>query len=458
MINLILCGGAGSRLWPVCRRLMPKHFYPLINGKSLFEKTVERNRDICDSVMLAVHKDQFFLAAEQLVGMEVEKSRGILEPVGRNTAPAIALACMMCDPEDVIFVSPSDHLISNMEEYRRAVNRACELAKEGFIVTVGIKPSFPETGFGYIEAEGEDVLSFREKPNLAMAQEYLSRDNYFWNSGQFCFKAGVLLKELKLHCPQIYEACHIAFQEYGKEDHFQPGPELMLNIPSMSIDYAVMEKSRKMKMVSTKMGWSDLGSFDSLYYQTYSLSKENAVVGDDNSILINSTKNLIMSNKRKVACVDVQDLIIVDSEDALLVAKRGSSQKVKEVVATLSLGNSTLLDAPVTVKRPWGCYSVLQDSSGYKVKRLEVLPGKRLSLQKHCKRQEHWTVVEGIARVTLNKEEITLSRNQSTYIPAGALHRLENGGQENLVVIETQVGSYLGEDDIIRIEDDWNRS
>lgn len=456
MKNLILCGGVGSRLWPLSRTLMPKQFYPLINGKSLFEDTVLRNMNVCGEYLLATNKDQYLLASDQLLSYGLKNSGGVIEPCGRNTAPAIALTCLGLEYDEIVLVTPSDHLISKKKEYVDALNRAKDLASENNLVTFGIKPNYPETGFGYIEASGENVVSFKEKPSVEVAKEYLSKGNYYWNSGMFCFKAGVFLDELKKHSPKVYSTCEEVYSRC-EGSMIEPTYETMMNIPSISIDYAVMEQSDKVKVVPSDIGWSDLGSFDSLYDEMYSHTKENAILGADDTILINSKNNLIMSDKRKIACVDVEDLLIVDSEDALLIAKRGSSQKVKEVVARLKEDHSSLLDSPVTVKRPWGCYTVLQDMSNYKVKRLDISVGKKISLQYHKKRQEHWTVVDGLARIQIDDDIVTLSRNETAYIPAGSKHRLENIGQEPLIIVETQLGTYFGEDDIIRIEDDWGR-
>lgn len=471
MKNLILCGGIGTRLWPLSRKLMPKQFYPLINGKSLFEDTVLRNLDVCDGYLLATNQDQYLLAVNQLLSHDLKESGGVIEPCGRNTAPAIALTCFGLTSDEVILVTPSDHLISNKTEYHKVLRQAEKLALEGNLVTFGIKPTFPETGFGYIEAAKDstsgsfNVISFKEKPVLSVAEDYLRSGNYYWNSGMFCFKAGVFLEELKKYSPNVYSTCKTVYEGCSNsriDNGCSPDYESMMNIPSISIDYAVMEKSEKVKVVPSDIGWSDLGSFDSVYDEMYNPVKENAVLCGNEPILINSTQNLIMSDgtlssNRKIVCVDVADLLIVDSEDALLVVKRGSSQKVKEVVSILQRENSSLLNTPVTVKRPWGNYTLLQDMPTFKVKRLEITPGKRLSLQYHHKRQEHWTIVEGIAKIQIGEEIKTYSRNDSIYISTGSKHRLENIGQIPLVIIETQIGTYFGEDDIIRVDDDWNR-
>jgi mannose-1-phosphate guanylyltransferase len=458
MINLILCGGVGSRLWPVSRKLMPKQFFPLFGNKSLFELTVKRNQAVADRFMVASNKEQSFLAFEQLAGMGFRLEEGLIEPVGRNTAPAIALVCFNLEPEELVLVTPSDHLVTKEESYSKAIARAKALAEDGKLVTFGIHPDFPETGFGYIEAQGETVLSFREKPNYKTAQEYIKSGNYFWNSGMFLFKAATFLEELKVHAPEVYATSRKAFDGATNQSPLEIKEEDMLNIPPISIDYAVMEHSKKVAVVPCEIGWSDLGSFDSVYDQTYNPEKENAILGSDEPILINSRKNLIMGHGRKIALVDVDNLLVVDSPDALLVAQRGSSQKVKEVVAELKEKHSDLLDAPQTVKRPWGKYTVLQDRTNFKVKRIDVNPGKRLSLQKHKHRKEHWTVVEGTARVRVGDEEKVLVSGQDIFIPLGAIHRLENAGSDKVRVIEVQTGDYFGEDDIVRLEDDWGRT
>lgn len=456
MKNLILCGGIGSRLWPLSRTLMPKQFYPLINGKSLFEDTALRNRAVCESFLLATNRSQYLLATDQLLVHDLKESGGVIEPCGRNTAPAIALACMGLNSDELVLVTPSDQLISNKKAYEAALKHAIKLASEGALVTFGIKPTFPETGFGYIEGNGEDVISFKEKPVLSVAKEYVESGNYYWNSGMFCFKAGVFLNELKKCSPEVYEACKVVYDSCNG-DLIEPSYDAMMNIPSISIDYAVMEKSSIVKVVPADIGWSDLGSFDSVYDEMYNPTKENAILCTEEPILIDSTENLIMSD-RKVACVEVNNLLIVDTEDALLVAKKGSSQKVKEVVNTLQKQESHLLETPITVKRPWGNYTVLQDEASFKVKKIIVNPGKKLSLQLHYKRQEHWTIIDGLARITINDVIADYTRNQAVYIPTGAKHRLENIGQIPLTIIETQIGTYFGEDDIKRFDDEWGRN
>ena len=329
----------------------------------------------------------------------------------------------------------------------KPLKKAKTLAQADNLVTFGITPQYPETGFGYIEADGEDVLSFKEKPDLTTAQSYLDAGNYYWNSGMFCFKAGVFLEELKKYSPDIYESSFTAYKNAKIDEMVRISHEDMLAIPEDSIDYAVMEKSDKVKVIPSDIAWSDLGSFESL---------DEEIDSSDNVISIDSNNNMILSPKQ-VATIDVDDLIIIDTADALLVSKKGSSQKVKEVVKSLKEENSELPNIHVTAHRPWGTYTILDESEGYKVKRIVVKPGKRLSLQKHHHRSEHWIVVSGTAVVTRGTEEYTVNANESTYIPMGEIHRLENVGKIPLVMIEAQVGEYVGEDDIVRIEDDFKR-
>lgn len=447
MTNVILCGGNGTRLWPLSRTLMPKQFVKLFEGESLFQKTVLRNQVFCDSQFIVSNVEQYFLAMDQMEEIKINSSQYLLEPIGRNTAPAIALACFALDTEEIVLVTPSDHLIKDKNAYFDAVQKAKTLAKKDNLVTFGITPQYPEIGFGYIEARGADVLSFKEKPDLMTAQLYLEAGNYYWNSGMFCFKAGIFLEELKKYSPEIYEASFLAYKNAKAEELIRISYEDMFSIPEDSIDYAVMEKSSKVKVVPANIEWSDLGSFESL---------DKEIDSSDNIISIDSSNNLILSSK-KVAAIDINDLIIIDTVDALLIAKKGSSQKVKEVVKKLKEENSELPNIHVTAHRPWGTYTILDELEGYKVKRIVVKPAKRLSLQKHHHRSEHWIVVSGTAVVTRGTEEYTVRANESTYIPMGEIHRLENVGKIDLVMIEAQVGEYVGEDDIIRIEDDFAR-
>ncbi|PHR58378.1 MAG: mannose-1-phosphate guanylyltransferase/mannose-6-phosphate isomerase [Arcobacter sp.] len=455
MTNIILCGGSGTRLWPISRTLMPKQFVKLFNNESLFQLTVKRNKDICDQQFIVSNAEQYFLAVDQLEESSLSQNKFLLEPVGRNTAPAIALACFALDKDEIVLVTPSDHLIKDETSYKHVLKRAKELAIDNYLVTFGIKPEYAETGYGYIEAQGENVAAFHEKPNATIAKKYVDAGNFYWNSGMFCFKAGIFLEELKKHSPEIYKASKVAFDNAAKNEIIRISHEDMAAIPEDSIDYAVMEKSTRVKVVSADISWSDLGSFDALDEEF--LKDEDGNTKNENLYAINSKNNFVYSKERTIALCDVDDLVVVDTSDALLISKKGSSQKVKEIVKQLKDNKSELPHLHKTAHRPWGTYTILDECKGYKVKRIMVKQGKRLSLQKHFHRSEHWIVVSGTAKVTKGENEYFVKANESTYIPIGEVHRLENVGKIPLVMIEAQVGEYLGEDDIVRLDDDYQR-
>jgi len=459
MTNIILCGGSGTRLWPLSRSLMPKQFIKLSleenkKEKSLFQLTVERNSKVCTSQFIVSNAQQYFLALDQLEELAKKENTYLLEPVGRNTAPAIALACMALDSQEIVLVTPSDHLIKDEDEYQKVILQAKEFASEDSLVTFGIKPTFAETGFGYIEANDFNVKAFHEKPDFETATKYVEAGNYYWNSGMFMFRAGVFLDELQIHSPELYNASIKAYKNASTDEIIRIKHEDMLNIPEDSIDYAVMEKSNKVKVVPSDINWSDVGSFDALYEELPKDADGNTL--NKNHISIDSKNNFIYGVERNIATVDIEDTIVVDTGDALLISKKGSSQKVKKVVAEVRK-NSELHNIHLTGHRPWGTYTVLEDSPGYKIKRIEVKPGKRLSLQKHYHRNEHWIVVSGTATVTIGEDTKVVRPNESTYIKMGEVHRLENKGKIPVVLIEAQVGEYTGEDDIVRIADDFKR-
>ena len=454
MTNVILCGGSGTRLWPISRTLMPKQFVKLFDEESLFQLTVKRNAKVCDSQFIVSNIDQYFLAVDQLEELGETENQYLLEPIGRNTAPAITLACMKLPKDEIVLVTPSDHLIKNEIAYKEILLQAENLATEDNVVTFGITPHYAETGFGYIEADGLNVKAFHEKPKQETAEDYLKAGNYYWNSGMFMFKAGVFLEELQQYSPEIYDACQKAIENAKDDGMIRIKHEEMLAIPEDSIDYAVMEKSKKVKVVPSDIEWSDLGSFDALYEELPKDTHGNTY--NENHICIESKNNLIYGKERKIATVDIVDMIIVDTGDALLISKKGSSQKVKQVVKEIRK-NSQMHNIHLTAHRPWGTYTVLEDTPGYKIKRIVVKPGKRLSLQKHYHRNEHWIVVSGTATVTVGNEIKLVRPNESTYIKMGEVHRLANDGKIPVVLIEAQVGEYTGEDDIIRIEDDFQR-
>ena len=414
------------------------------------------NSSVCKQQYIVSNADQYFLAKDQLETEKIFNAKFLLEPVGRNTAPAIALACLSLDKDDIVLVSPSDHVIRKQDAYRKVLARAEELASSGYLVTFGITPTTPETGYGYIEAEGEKVLRFVEKPDRATAEKYLLAGNFYWNSGIFCFKVSTFLSELEKHSPEILKASREAFAKAETECPVRIPLEAMSAIPADSIDYAVMEKSDKVMVVPSDIGWSDLGSFDALHSE-YPLD-ENGNNINSKHIAVNTKNSLVMGSQRAIATIDLEQMLIVDTPDALLVAPLSSSQKVKAVVESLNASGSDLTKVPQTVNRPWGTYSVLESSDRYKMKRIVVKPGKRLSLQKHLHRSEHWVVISGTATVTVGDKVFLVRPNESTYIPAGEVHRLQNEGKLPLVIVEIQVGEYTGEDDIIRVEDDFNRS
>lgn len=455
MTNIILCGGNGTRLWPISRTLMPKQFVNLFDDKSLFQLTVQRNSKVCTSQYIVSNTEQYFLALDQLEVLGKVNNKYLLEPVGRNTAPAIALACMNLPFDEIVLVTPSDHLIKDEIEYGKVLAKAKEFAMNDNLVTFGITPTFAETGFGYIESQNEfDVKAFHEKPDFDTATSYLKAGNYYWNSGMFMFKVGVFLEELQKYSPEIYNTSKQALENASKDGIIRIKHDDMITIPEDSIDYAVMEKSIKVKVIPSNIAWSDVGSFDALYDE---LPKdENGNTKNTNHIGIDSKNNLVYGKDRVIATVDMEDCIIVDTGDAILISKKGSSQKVKQVVNEIRK-TTQLHNIHLTAHRPWGTYTVLEDTSGYKIKRIEVKPGKRLSLQKHFHRNEHWIVVSGTATVTVGDETRLVRPNESTYIRMGEVHRLTNEGVISVVLIEAQVGEYTGEDDIMRIQDDFKR-
>lgn len=473
MVNVILCGGSGTRMWPLSRSLFPKQFVPLFDGRSLYEHTISRNTRFCESFIVVTNADLVFMALGQFEKMQPEADMSaIIEPAARNTAPAIALAALaQKDPDELLFVTPSDHMINDDESYAAAIAAARKAAQLNKLVTFGIVPSYPETGYGYIEVNtGADVCdmvfavsAFKEKPDAAVAKSYLEKGNYYWNSGMFMFRAGAFLKELETSRPDIFTAARKAYETHHTSivsgyEVANIEKEAMLDIPSDSVDYAVMEKSSQVATVISPFTWNDLGSFDSLYDLRDKDAQGNTV--DRNYTPFESQNNLVVGSRRKIVSLNIRDSIIIDTDDALLVAARGSSQKVKEVVDTLKSGSTSeqdLVKVHLTAYRPWGSYRVLEDRPGYKIKQIMVTPGSRLSLQKHAHRSEHWVVVSGRADVTIGLTKTVVNTNESVYIPAGEIHRLGNSTKEELVIIETQVGENLSEDDIIRIEDDYKR-
>ncbi len=454
---VILCGGSGTRLWPISRSLYPKQFVRLFGNESLFQKTLRRNINQADSFTIVINQEQYFMGLDQLEELKIpNKRKFILEPIGRNTAPAIAMAAFASEPEEILLIVPSDHLIEKTDDYEKSIKEAIKLANDGNLVTFGIKPGYPEIGYGYIEAAGYDVKAFKEKPNLELAKKYLEAGNYFWNSGMFCFKANTFLNELKKHAPDIYEQSKKTFNNSKADPAIRLNAEDMKAIRSESIDYAVMEKSQHVKVIPADIGWSDLGSFDSLYEALPKDESGNTIA--QNVIHSGSKNNLVISHKRLISTIDVDDLMIVDTMDALLIAKKGSTQKVKELLAEVKKHSTEMTNVHTTAHRPWGTYTILDEHAEYKVKQIVVRPGAKLSYQYHHHRSEHWIVVSGTATITIDDKTFDLKQNESTFIPREAKHRLANNQKKDLVLIEAQVGSYLGEDDIVRLQDDYKRN
>lgn len=469
ILPVILCGGSGSRLWPLSREQSPKPFIRLTDGLSLIQHAYQKALLVgtTDQIITVANKELFFRAKSDFDELECDenyKNDYILEPEGRNTAPAIAIAALHAYQkygDDVcLLVLAADHLIDGDDAFVSAIHQATQLAEQGKLVTFGIKPTKPETGYGYIQYRGNDVTQFVEKPNLTTAEQYLASGDYLWNSGMFCFKPNVFLQELKQHRPQMYQSAEKAYQTANKqvlEATEQIGliKEDFSIIDDESIDYAVMENSDKIAVVPCDFSWNDVGSWDSLAEVMQKADDGNVIVGEAN--LKNVKNSMIFSQQRLVAGIGLEDLIIVDTDDAILIVQRNQCQDVKTIYNELKAKNHDAYKIHTTAHRPWGTYTILDEANGYKVKRIVVYPNAKLSLQHHHHRSEHWIVVTGTAEVVNGEQTLQLSANQSTYIKKGDIHRLINTGSEDLVLIEVQCGDYLGEDDIVRHQDDYAR-
>ena len=468
LVPVILCGGAGSRLWPVSREHHPKHFIRLADGQSLLQKAFLRGAQLpgVDEVLTVTNRELFFKTEDEF--REVNKGKiatsFILEPFGRNTCAAIAAAALHISntrgPEAVTLVLAADHLVADQAAFEAAVEVAKNLAQSGSLVTFGIRPASAETGYGYIETNGHRVVRFVEKPSLEKAQEYLAIGNFLWNSGMFCFQAGAMLKAMEKYCPDILLATKTCLEKSrtatGKAfAEITLDPDTFGLIRDDSIDYSVMERSDDIVVVPCNIGWSDIGSWSALGDLSAPDAGGNRVQGE--ALLHDVTNCYVQSNKRIVGAVGVNNLIIVDTPDALLVVDKSRAQDVKHLYSALKLKGHDAHKQHLTVHRAWGTYTVLQEDPGFKIKRIEVKPGGQLSLQMHHHRSEHWIVVSGMARVVNGEKELFVGTNESTYIPAGHKHRLENPGMMNLVMIEVQSGAYLGEDDIVRFQDNYGR-
>ena len=461
---VLLSGGSGTRLWPLSREAYPKQFLPLVGEDTMLQATWRRVAPVAGAAPIVVAgEDHRFLVAEQLRQVGVAAASILLEPVGRNTAPAIAAAALqaMADGGDpLLLVLPSDHVVRDAEAFRAAVQEASAAAEAGALVTFGIVPTAPETGFGYIQAEAGEgvrkVLRFVEKPDAATAQSYLDAGGYYWNSGMFLFRASRYLGELARFRADILDGARAAFETARRDGDFvRLAADAFAATPAESIDYAVMERTDAAMVLPVDIGWNDVGSWSALWDVAERDAAGNAHHGD---VIAVDSRNSYAWSRRLVALVGVDDIVVVETDDAVLVARKDKVQQVKDVVAQLKQEQRSQAALHREVHRPWGSYDSIDTGPRFQVKRIKVKPGAQLSLQSHTQRAEHWIVVSGTARVTRDHDVFELHANQSTYIPIGAKHRLENPGSEVLELIEVQSGDYLGEDDIVRYEDVYGRS
>ncbi|MBT3812918.1 MAG: mannose-1-phosphate guanylyltransferase/mannose-6-phosphate isomerase [Gammaproteobacteria bacterium] len=466
MIPVILSGGSGTRLWPLSRGIYPKQFLPLVSESTMVQETVLRLAGLerLQAPIAICNEDHRFMMAEQLREINAQAEVIILEPVGKNTAPAVALAALAAkNLDDILLVLPADHVIENIPAFQRAVVNAGQLAEQDYLVTFGIVPTAAETGYGYIKRSSEKidhafkVAEFVEKPDVEVAEAYVSSGEYYWNSGMFAFKAGRYLEELEKFSPEILEACRLSFAGAQSDvDFVRLNKDAFSQCPSDSIDYAVMEKTDKAVVIPLDADWSDVGSWSALWEVREKDSFGNALTGD--VVAIDTKNSFIHSGNKLVAAVGVQDMIIIETDDAVMIAPKDRVQEVKKIVAVLKNDQRAEADLHRKVYRPWGYYDSVDNGDRHTTKRIVVNPGAKLSVQKHHHRSEHWVIVKGSAVVIKGDETMLLSENESTYIPLGVIHSLENPGVIPLEIIEVQTGSYLGEDDIVRFEDKYGRT
>jgi mannose-1-phosphate guanylyltransferase len=462
---VIMCGGSGTRLWPLSRALFPKQFLPLVNDTSMLQDTLKRLPNNCSEPVFICNEEHRFLVAEQVRQLSLSQGTILLEPEGRNTAPAVALAALNAlkkDEDAILLVLAADHVIKNTEAFHQVVSQASVAAEEGKLVTFGIVPTHAETGYGYIK-KGEQqkdstfkVAQFVEKPDEATAISYLASGEFLWNSGMFLFKASRYIEELAKYRPDILEQCQQAMTDVEYDlDFLRPNKTAFLACANESIDYAVMEKTDAAVVIPLDAGWSDVGSYSALWEVCEKNEDKNVLKGD--VIAHQTTNSYIHSQNKLITTIGVDNLVIIDTPDAVLVANKDKVQEVKQIVEQLKKEQRTEAVLHREVYRPWGKYDSVDSGERFQVKRITVKPGAKLSVQMHHHRAEHWIVVSGTAKVTIDDKSVLLSENQSAYIPIGAVHALENPGKLPLEMIEVQSGSYLGEDDIIRFEDRYGR-